>query len=50
MLLFTTFAGSLTYLYGVNDFSSFSKLEKQQKLQAKPKYAKKAELEKVRVV
>lgn len=47
MLLFTAFAGSLTYLYGINDVSSFAKKDaKASRLAEKPVYAKKAELEK----
>lgn len=48
VLLFSAFAASLTYLYGVNDFSSsIKKSGARPGLQNKPVYAKKAELEKV---
>lgn len=48
MLLFSAFAASLTYLYGVNDFSSSTnKSAVRPGLQNKPVYANKAELEKV---
>ena len=53
VLLFTAFAGSLTYLYGISDTSSFLKQDaktSKANLQKKPVYAKKAELEKVSVL
>ncbi|KAL1301431.1 hypothetical protein AAFC00_005685 [Neodothiora populina] len=46
-LAFSAFVASLAYLYGINDFSSsISKDPKAARLQHKPQYAKKAELEK----